>query len=153
MSIVYKKGSLFDAPKDSILVHSCNAQGVWGSGIAKEFKIRFPESYEMYHLGCLDEDATGLGILLPEENGYRVGCLITSKNYANKKDSIDVILNNTEAALQMFFTTQLLGSKDEIHSCKFNSGLFGVPWEKTEKILLDIMKEIGYTKEWTVWEL
>lgn len=153
MPIVYKTGSLFDAPKGSILVHACNAQGVWGSGIAVEFKKRFPESFNVYHLGCCGEDATGIGIVLPEEKQYKVGCLITSTNYGPKKDSVKTVLQNTKEALKMFFIASILplNADVEIHSNKFNSGLFGVEWEKTEKILLDVMHEVGYNKVWTVW--
>lgn len=46
--ITYKKMSLFDAPKETIIVHACNSQGMWGSGIAKPFAQNYPVSYESY---------------------------------------------------------------------------------------------------------
>src|SRR5216684_1503693 len=102
MSIVYKKGSLFDAPHGSVLVHACNAQGMWGSGIAKEFASRFPESYEDYKAICqvgyelgTGQLETGQAFVLGCENEHRVGCLITSSNYGQLKDPKDVILKNT----------------------------------------------------------
>lgn len=54
MEIKYIKGSLFDAPEGYILTHACNAQGVWGSGIAKEFKKRKPLAFKNYNLFCKD---------------------------------------------------------------------------------------------------
>jgi ADP-ribose 1''-phosphate phosphatase len=159
MPIVYKQGSLFNAPKGSVLVHACNAQGMWGSGIAKQFNELFPQSYEEYKLICtLPEFSVGQAFVLNLENDYRVGCLITSANYGQLRDSQEVILKNTRAALLDILgaTNKLscwIGEDQEIHSCKFNAGLFGVPWEETEKILLDVMKQIGYNKDWTVWEL
>lgn len=152
MPIVHKNGSLFEAPRGSVLVHAVNAQGIWGSGIAKQFAAKFPQSYEMYKLGCQDEDATGLGIILPDEAGYRIGCLFTSTNYGDKKDSPETILKNTRSALEMMFST-FFQREEEIHSCKFNSGLFNVPWEETEKILVEVMDEVGYTKPWTIWSI
>lgn len=157
MPVVHKKGSLFDAPQGSVLVHACNAQGVWGSGIAKQFHERFPNSYESYSAICQSGDVIGQGFVLNMENDYRVGCLITSNNYGNLRDPKEVILKNTKLALLDILgaTGRLdcyIGEDVEIHSCKFNAGLFGVPWEETEKILLDVMNEIGYNRVWTVWE-
>jgi len=151
MPLLYKTGSLFDAPKDSVLVHACNAQGVWGSGIAKEFKLRFPNSYELYHHVCLDGDAAGAGIILPKESEYMVGCLLTSRNYALKRDSVEEILKNTRSALTHML--EMATDVREIHSCKFNAGLFAVPWEETEKVLLDVVNKTGYNKDWTIWTL
>ncbi len=157
MSIVYKEGSLFDAPKGSVLVHACNAQGIWGSGIAKQFHERFPESYEQYKAICsLDGFQWGQAFVLNIENEYRVGCLVTSGNYGQLRDPKELILKNTRLALlDILGATNKLNcfivEGQEIHSCKFNSGLFGVPWEETEKVLLDVMNEIGYNREWTVW--
>jgi len=150
MSIIYKKGSLFEAPKDSILVHSCNSRGVWGKGIAAEFKRRFPESFEFYKEFCDEEkdNLLSLTLLCPEENDYVVGCLMVSKGYGKFKDSKAEILVSTRLALPC-----VLRENRSIHSCKFNSGLFGVPWEETEKILKEAMEEIKYTGTWTIWEL
>lgn len=157
--IIYKKGSLFDAPRDSILVHAVNCQGVWGSGIAKEFANRFPESYLAYKKFCqIPNFNAGQALVLGRENEYRVGCLVTSFNYGQQKDSKETILENTKNALLDIFgvTGKLncwIGEDEEIHSCKFNSGLFGVPWNESEKVLLDVMEEIGYTRNWTIWSL
>src|SRR5579863_9430435 len=129
MPIVYKKGSLFNSPQGSILVHAVNAQGIWGSGIAKEFADRFPESYEIYKTICkIGGFETGQAFVLSRENEYRVGCLVTSNNYGQLRDPKDIILKNTQKALLDILgaTGKLncwIGTDEEIHSCKFNSGL------------------------------
>lgn len=41
------KGNVLDIER-GIIVHSCNAQGVMGSGIALEIKNRFPDAYHAY---------------------------------------------------------------------------------------------------------
>jgi ADP-ribose 1''-phosphate phosphatase len=113
-----------------------------------EFKKRFPQSFEAYRLGCLDEDATGFGMVLPSENGYHVGILITSTDFGLKKDSPEKILKSTKAALECFFESLPL-EPTPIFSNKFNSGLFQVPWEETEKVLASLIGE----REWTVCEI
>jgi ADP-ribose 1''-phosphate phosphatase len=152
MAIIYKKGSLFDAPKGSMLVHAVSTKSVWGSGIAKEFKARFPESYTFYLEICAEEGAKMLGLVIycPEENGYEVSNLVTSLDYGCNKDPKEMILANTRTALH--FLLEETFNDQPIHSCKFNSGLFGVPWEETEKVLLEVMAATCYTKDWTVWQ-
>ena len=154
MPIVHKTGSLFDVPVGSLLIHAVSTRSVWGSGIAKQFKVRFPESFQFYTEMCQQEgeDLLGKFIECSQENGYTVLNLVTSLDYGAKKDSKAKILKSTREALQLFFKIhQTSGMHGELHSCKFNSGLFGVPWEESEKVLLDVMKEIGYNYTWTVW--
>lgn len=133
-NITYVKGNLFElAPKGAYLAHASNCQGVWGSGIAVEFRKRFPRAYSQYVEVCTT--------WTPEQNigdayelDSKVVALMTSKDYGSGRDSKEDILENTEAALQDFTRYQ----EDEglvLHMPKINSGLFGVPWEETEAIL------------------
>lgn len=148
-SIIIKKMDLFDAPKGSVLVHACNAQGVWGSGIAKTFREKFPEAFEKYHNYCKTIGGIGTGPVI-SENGYHIGCLITSSGYAGTLDEKDVILVNTVLALNQLCANEHWAhfSKREIFSNKFNSGLFRVPWRETERILKVLVDRYDLT--WTV---
>lgn len=142
---------LFDAPKGSILVHACNAQGVWGSGIASEFKKRFPQSFEIYKDHCRyhDEPMMFPALITPEENEYRIGCLLTSNNYSSRVDEPWKILQNTNRALDLLNERwhELL-TDIPIYSNKFNSGLFKVPWKDTEKVLKEFIEKNNLI--WTV---
>jgi ADP-ribose 1''-phosphate phosphatase len=132
--ITYVKGDLFSAPKGSILIHSCNCQGVWGSGIAKQFAERFPEAKKVYSEACRSRGPTILGrsLLIPAGD-YTIGCLFTSNNYGQYVDSPEEILEKTRIAIE-FLLAQNIDNKP-MHMCKINSGLFRVPWEETEKVL------------------
>ncbi len=147
--IKYKKGSIFDiAPEGSILVHACNAQGVWGSGIAKEFRKRFPKSFSEYNEFA--KIAKVGDALLTDE---RIGCLFTSNNYGILVDSPESIVHNTRSAILNLLET--IDSEEmgdlPIYSNKFNSGLFNVPWEQTEAILK--YYEDYFSFNWIVCEL
>lgn len=154
--LIYRKESLFVAPLGSILVHACNAKGVWGSGIAVEFKKRFPNAFTEYHNFCVNATGpiVGTAIITGPEQGYYIGCLITSKDFGVNRDAPLVILMNTEEAVKNL----LIAVKNPpagtpnlpipIYSNKFNSGFFGVPWQSSEKILTDL---IGPT-DWTVMD-
>lgn len=124
--------SLFDAPKGSVLVHACNAKGVMGSGIALEFKKRFPENFKEYHEYCTEVgDVTGSAFVW-SENDYLVGNLITSSTFSPPDEPLDIIISTTMAIEDLLRSTAW---DTTIYSNKFNSRLFNVPWEHTEKVI------------------
>lgn len=139
--VKFKIGDLFSAPPGSYLLHACNCMGVWGSGVALEFKKRFPKSFIEYKDFCKDVHPGDL-LVCQEENGYRVICLFSSKGYGATVDSPEQIIEATKVAL-----TKLPGDSP-INMPLINSGRFNVPWEQTASLLrnyddLDI----------TVWSL
>ena len=152
--IKYVKMSLFDAPEGSVLVHGCNAQGVWGSGIAAPFKAQYPRSWKEYNEYCLkalakDEKygAVGTTLITSQENKRFVGCLITSFSFGKDKDSVADIVAQTFLALDSLFKNSALQGKP-IYSNRFNSVMFKVDWQYTEKCLNYFIKR--YDVEWIV---
>lgn len=146
--IIYHTSSFFDAPKDVFLVHSCNAEGVWGSGIAKQFKNLHPKSFLQYKNYCDRNDKIiwPWNCLITTEN---VVCFFTSVSYGNNVDSPQTILRNTENALRNFLPIAKAIDRP-IHSNKFNSGLFGVEWSSTETLIREGIEV--YDLEWNVWQ-
>jgi ADP-ribose 1''-phosphate phosphatase len=142
--IIYKKMSLFDAPEGAMLIHGCNARGIWGAGIAAAFKSKYPRSFQDYAdycERCLNVDkeygSVGTACISGQENKRFVVSLITSFDFGHLKDSPAFIVAQTYLALSDFFA---LGYKHKykdkpIYCNKFNSGMFKVPWHETEKVL------------------
>lgn len=152
--IKHEKMSLFDAPQDAIIIHACNSQGVWGSGIAKPFKEKYPESFADYNKFCKSWNQTrGTACGLADMSAYHedeqhwVGWVVTSHSYGPDKDSPELIKIHTALALSdLCKKIYLAHPKEEfpeipVYSNKFNSGLFAVPWEETELILKTILKD------------
>lgn len=137
--LVYKKMSLFSAPEGSLLVHACNCKGVWGSGIAKKFKELFPSAYRLYSEGCENLGLVGTSHLYTagDINGkvYWIGNLLNSSGYGATLDTEDEILVNTVLAINNLCYNLEKNELTTVYSNKFNSGLFKVPWEKTEAII------------------
>ncbi|KAL4934542.1 uncharacterized protein BDV17DRAFT_286238 [Aspergillus undulatus] len=184
------EGDLFDARDGAALIHACNCHGVWGSGIAKTFKQKYPAAFNAYKDYCqkykskkpvlVDVDVPaeavssssgrkphqprtqiqlpeGTALLIkpqkedydkePQRRKHWIICLFTSRGYGNKKNSVEKILQSTELAvanLEEQLAVQRskeLESEDigitELRSCRLNSGLFGVEWACTKKILED----------------
>lgn len=134
--IVYKKGSVFDILEENrpvILTHAVNCKGVWGSGIAKYFKDIFPSSFLHYQAQCKKYGKENLGsTYIIRDGSVHIACMFTSDGYGENVDSEESILFNTELAIKSLLSKS---SNMEIHMPKINSGLFNVPWEKTEEIL------------------
>lgn len=134
--ITYQKGSLFDAPKDSLIAHACNCRGRWGSGIAKEFAARYPRSYAQYQTFCNSngDSALGKSLVCTLENGHQVVCLFTSRGYGDDVDPPANILKSTKDAVEhlSYSYPDVLGT---INMPKINSGLFRVPWDQTAEVL------------------
>lgn len=140
--IKYSKKSLFsDETNGRILVHACNAQGVWGAGIAKEFKNKYHNDYVEYIKNCRHS----LGFAILTKN--KIGCLITSYSFGKDVDKPGSIIVNTVGALRDLIRQAPVGSK--FASNKFNSGMFNVPWETTEAILNHFVEAHGL--DWTVY--
>lgn len=149
--IHYKKMSLFDAPEGSYLVHACNSQGVWGSGIATKFKEKFPHSYAVYHRACQGNSKFALGKSWSiHDVDYTVTCLIVSEGYGMNKSSEEDILMYTEMALHSLlkYVTEWEKKTNAVYSNRFNSGFFAVPWHKTEKVLKKVLEQ--YSIDWVV---
>lgn len=68
-------------------------------------------------------------------------CLFTSYGFGRRVSSPGLIINSTHAALadlkrQIDQYEQSSGKKfGNLFACRFNSGLFGVPWERTRELL------------------
>lgn len=155
-----KTGNIFDvkANDNNVLTHACNAQGVWGAGIAAQMLRRFPESYVAYHDVCLKTPSnrryTVCGRhVLHQENGYYIASLITSEFYGKRVAPAGDILEATKQSVEAMFQSEEVQSNQKLkfHSPRINAGLFKVPWELTLGVLFPLVTK--YNVEWTVWVL
>lgn len=152
-NIIYHGGSLFQAPKENtIFVHSVNCRCNWGAGIALMFRELYPEAYKHYQSACREdypEHLIGTALQWHKPNYQSVGSLFTSKHY-NQIDTQYNILLNTKRALTMLLNN--LPEGFEVHAPKINSGLFRVPWEKTERVIETVLADWTPKKTLHIWE-
>lgn len=147
----YRKADLFkNLVSGAIIAHACNAQGVWGSGFAKQCKDRYPNAFNSYRTFCKSgnyESVIGQCAIVGVDR--EIACLITSEFYGKYRDTTDQILEATRKAIEMF--TQMIPEKSVVFSPKINSGLFGVPWLETVQIINPIITQRKI--DWVVFEL
>lgn len=141
--VIYIKGSLFQAPRRSVLVHACNCQGVWGGGIAAEMARHFPDAYDSYRAFCVKDLPRPGAIKLCFERDYVIGNILTSFDLGGNVDTPNMIIEATERALNRL----RIFTNAPMYSNRFNSGLFKVPWERTEAVIKRV-----WPREWHVYE-
>lgn len=163
-----KKEDMFKAPLDTWVAHGVNCRGIWGGGVAFFMKEKYPKSFELYNKHCKsfsDDDLIGSAQIIDTTDmknipgkPRKIINLFTSKAFGMYKDFPDEIVENTRSALDYLWPLLQMvepNSKEiNIWSNKFNSGLFDVPWEQTEEVLLESLdkaeKEYKLNINWTV---
>ncbi|CCD22879.1 ADP-ribose 1''-phosphate phosphatase NDAI_0A07250 [Naumovozyma dairenensis CBS 421] len=147
-----------------IIIHSCNCNGSWGGGFAYALARKYPQAEDTYMKHCDKYGANLLGtcLLLPSFEGDNVliACLFTSAFGGSRHDDSRSILEYTEMALNDLMDTIETRRIDEMHPFSFegenlknfelempkiNSGIFGVPWAKTEEILKKYKHQASFT--------
>lgn len=161
-NITYLKGNILKLKNyPHILIHSCNCDGSWGGGIAYQMSIRYPRSEKDYIEICEEggSDLLGSCSLIPSyaEDNLIIACLFTSSLGGSGHGSKESIVRYTKQALDDMYsqlqdpaTGKSLGAvaplmEYKLEMPKINSGIFGVPWEMTEKELLEYKSKMDFT--------
>lgn len=162
-NVSHIKGNVLNSSNlQRIVIHSCNCRGSWGGGIAYQLAQRYPKAEQVYRNICekYNERLLGKCLLIPsfESENLIICCLFTSTYGGSVHDQQSSILENTLLALDRlrniiyrkpnFLEDNvdkkldiLMRNLDEnlsnynLEMPKINSGIFGVPWEKTEQLL------------------
>lgn len=117
-----------------IIVHGCNAQGVMGSGVAKELRARYPKIYEDYSSYRADHGLRpGLVIVSHINVGLIVANAITQEFYGRtgrKYASYDAIQACFESVAR-------LAKREEmpVYYPMIGCGLGGCQWPVVEQII------------------
>ncbi|KAI5964151.1 POA1 [Candida pseudojiufengensis] len=150
MTIKYITGDLFSCKAIDnaiVLAHACNTKGSWGGGIAAVFRRKFPIANKQYSEYCHNNsNILGKCLLLKaddfEKSKIYIACLFTS-DYNQSPEQI--ASNTTDALRDLSKELQTLKNIESnsvgekvVNMPKINAGIFGVPWELTEKSLNEV---------------
>ena len=84
MKIEYRKGDLLTSD-EKIILHGCNACGVFRSGIAKSIRESFPNAYKVY-MKQYENNGLNLGdVIWDFESKKIIGNLVTQESYGRDK--------------------------------------------------------------------
>ena len=134
--ITFKTGSIFDSDTQAI-VNPVNTVGVMGAGLAKEFRMKFPNMYREYLSLCYG------GRMMP-------GCV----KYVKDIDKIIVLfptkrhwrdpskLSYVEEGLDHFCRTYAIHGIQSVAFPKLGCGLGGLEWNDVRWLMGEILREI-----------
>lgn len=129
--LLYVKQNIFESPAQ-VIVNAVNTVGVMGKGIAKQYKLMYPEMYEQYRYFC-ETDMLDIGKLwLYKHHTKWILNFPTKKNWRNPS-KVEYI----EAGLKKFVATY---EEKGIYSASFpqlGTGNGGLDWESEVKPLFD----------------
>lgn len=136
-----KYGNLLDAK--GVIVHGCNAQGVMGSGVAKQIKERWPGCYEAYREHLKRYKQLGIPLLgkvvfQPVPYGkadYFIANAITQEFYGREKGKVYVDYEAIRDAFEHInYVAPRLGITT-INFPKIGAGLGGGDWSIISQII------------------
>lgn len=138
----YIKGDLLAhrSRKIAVLAHACNPHGLWGGGIAAQFRKRYPMAYKSYAEHCKQHGDALLGtayIAPTEDPNVLVACLFTSNFELQPAEIVQLTgasMRDLVAQLKDADVEQHQG-RPVVNMPMINSGIFGVPWDDTAREL------------------
>ena len=149
-------GNIFDHVKTGAIIHGCNAQGVMGSGVAREVKIRYPGAFDVYRKHCElygygNKDLLGTapiwtnaeGELNPSEHLFIINA-ITQLRYGTDNHRYVSYAAVQECFDTIYSSCKTLGIT-EVHFPAIGSGLGGGDWSIISTIIKDSLQDIQQT--------
>lgn len=140
MEIIYLIGDLLESPHRLIL-HGCNAQGVMGSGIAKQIRKKFPQAFETY-CAAHEKEMLWLGDVIFVDCGSKIIANGITQQYYGRSGERFV---NYEAINNVMEETHDYALKHGIEYVAMpliGAGLGGGSWEKISSIIEDKFTDV-----------
>lgn len=133
MKLTYKQGDLFNADNKYILAHCVAADLALGAGIALQFRKRFGPGY----ITELWQKNTKLyPQVIYTETGRPTYNLVTKMSSYHKPT-----FDNLYIALTQLKNSMIQRNQKYLAIPKIGAGLDRLPWEQTEKALLELFAE------------
>lgn len=130
MTLEYRKGDLLASELD-IVAHGCNTLGLMGAGIAKQFKLQYPEMFKEYQKLCeKSQFLTGNCFVWTAPSG-RIICNLGTQNYPGA----NATLKNIENSFREMFAKLSLKPGTKIGIPKIGCGFGGLKWNDVGQIV------------------
>ena len=145
MSIKFVTGNIFDSKCDA-LVNPVNCVGVMGAGLAKQFKIKYPQNFTYYTIECDKYNYKSGDIISSSvEKDKHIINLATKRHWKNNSTLSDIILGLTALKTYLFL--------NRLSSCAIPAigcGLGGLQWKDVKKLIVDML--LDFDVEFEVYE-
>lgn len=135
MDIIYLVGDLLESPHRLIL-HGCNAQGVMGSGIAKQIRKKFPEAFEEYHI-AYEKDMLWLGDVIFADCEDKIIANGVTQQYYGRGGECFVSYEAINNVMEETHDYALKHGMEHVAMPLIGAGLGGGSWKKISSIIED----------------
>lgn len=143
MTIQHKNGNILSC-KEDIIVHQVNTLGVFGAGLAKQIKNKYPEVFPSYELLCskhryCKQKLMGCVDIEPTKDGKYVASIFGQMYVGRDKrytdyDALRLGLEKVEGNARVF-------SKSVAIPHGLGSGLAGGDWEIVYGMIVDVFSK------------
>ena len=133
-------GSIFDSPAD-ILVHQVNCKGVMGAGLAKQFRVRYPEMYAMYRFNCntsKPEDLLGKVLYYSAPDGKLIANIYAQNGFGSHGRHTDY--EALKSCLSYVKETAEINGFTVAVPYNLGCGLGGGDWNEVYRILCEVFE-------------
>ena len=148
MKIEYVKGDLFSTNITTI-VHGCDTQGVFGSGVAKIVRERYPKAYDRY----MQEGRNGhlmLGDIIPvpcgdrqnDPDNFKIIVNAITQEYYGRDGKRYVSYDAVAESMQKINGMYDVYGIDAVAMPQIGAGLANGDWNVIEKIIESELKTI-----------
>jgi len=131
--IRFIKGNIFDSDAKT-LVNTVNCVGIMGKGLAKEFKIRFPDMYQAYVNACRRGELRSGRLFVHRDLMKTVLCFPTKDNWKgpSKYEFID-------AGLKAIAENYEKWDLESLALPPLGTGLGGLDWKRVKELMIKFL--------------
>lgn len=144
--IIHREGDIWTSEAHA-LSHSCNTHGVMGSGIAVQFRQKYPSMYQEYRKQCLDFKFSPGDVFLWQEGGKLIFNLF-GQNRPGKDARLEWIRQSVDTALR---TCDVLNIP-VLAMPRIGSGVGGLDQDSVEKVLTEVASKHKCDIELWTWK-
>ena len=135
MIITYVIGDLLESPYRLIL-HGCNAQGVMGSGIAKQIRKKYPQAFEEYY-AAYEKDMLWLGDVIFADCEDKIIANGITQQYYGRGGKCFVSYEAINNVMEDTYDYALKHGLEYVAMPLIGAGLGGGSWKKISSIIED----------------
>ena len=135
MEIIYKIGNLLEAP-EILLLHGANAQGVMGSGVAKQIRKKFPQAFEEYY-AAYEKEMLWLGDVIFADCGNKIIANGITQQYYGRGGECFVSYEAINNVMEDTHDYALKHGIEYVAMPLIGSKLGGGSWKKISSIIED----------------
>lgn len=141
MPIVINKTDILSV-KEGIIIHGCNMQGKFNSGLAKSIREMYPDVYDAY-MNAFNKRQLLLGKVIYHQvnDGLLFANAVTQVNYGRDEN---VVYVNYQAIKSVFKDVALVATKNNmvVHFPMIGCGLANGDWNIIKEIIRGELKHV-----------